>query len=270
MSDETVISIAPGWHGRIAAHLPGDPSRIAEDLSTLLMSVTPPHDHDVLHRGRNLLYRGQLAGHEVVIKRFRCRGLYQGLLYRWRSSKAQRSFAHAQALLTAGFSTPLPWLFAERRRGRKLVDSVYISSWQGGCHEIRALIGDIHHPERNGHLYRIGDMIGRLHEAGILHRDLTPGNVLISGADQRWCYDLVDLNRMGFGPVDPGRGLRNLVGIDPGDTPGRLALIAGYCQPRTIPHRLAIHQFWTLARRNALRLRCKRRSRRWRHGISKG
>ena len=270
MTGDTLLPLASDWRGRIAPQLPADPTRLTEDLHTLLTTSTPVADAQVIYRGRNLLYRTTLAGHAVIIKRFRCRGGYQRLLYRWRSSKAQRSFHHAQALLDAGFCTPTPWAFAERRQGRELVDSVYICAWLPGCHEIRALLNNPDYPDRTDHLYRVGQLVGRLHQAGILHRDLTPGNVLISDAKQPGRYDMVDLNRMQFGPVSPRRGLRNLVGLDPDDTQGRLALIAGYGHTRPTDRRTAISTFWAMARRNALRLRLKRRSRRWRHGALRG
>ena len=42
----------------------------------------------------------------------------------------------------------------------------------------------------------------RLHEAGILHRDYSPGNILFDKIDGEYQFSLVDINRMSFGVVD--------------------------------------------------------------------
>lgn len=43
------------------------------------------------------------------------------------------------------------------------------------------------------------EFTARLHEAGILHLDYSPGNILYDKIGEEYHFSLVDINRMHFG-----------------------------------------------------------------------
>ena len=53
------------------------------------------------------------------------------------------------------------------------------------------------------------EFTARLHEAGILHLDYSPGNILYDKIGEEYHFSLVDINRMHFGEVDIKKGCAN-------------------------------------------------------------
>jgi len=186
----------------------------------------------VIHTGRNLIFRHRVGADEVAIKRFPVnRG--RRLLYRLRTSKAVRAFDHASRLLAVGIGTPRPLAAVEVRRKGALLAAFYCSEFVPTFREARLLKG-ADAPDRAELLELLGEFIGRLHESGVLHRDLTSGNVLLVPDDARpggVAFQLVDLNRMRFGRVGVRAGLANLAQVRLRDTG---ALLAGYCRARDL------------------------------------
>ena len=58
-------------------------------------------------------------------------------------------------------------------------------------------------------LNAFADFTVKLHEAGILHLDYSPGNILFKIDQDKISFSLVDLNRMHFGKLTPKQCLRN-------------------------------------------------------------
>lgn len=216
-------------------------------------------DGAVVYRGRNLLTRCDLAGHDAVVKRF-AGGWWKALAYRFRPGKARRSFEHARRLLALGLATPRPLLLVEVRRAGFLVDSCYACEHLAGARQIREAVLDPASPGAAERLRACGAAVARMHAAGVLHRDLSAGNVLVG--DDLACH-LVDLNRMRFTtrPIPPGTGLRDLVALE-ARGPAADALLAGYAGEGAPTLRPAYERL--LARRLAW-WALKNRTRRWRH-----
>ena len=55
----------------------------------------------------------------------------------------------------------------------------------------------------------------RLHEAGVLHEDYSPGNIAFEIAGDKVSFSLFDINRMHFGRLSRKRCLHNLCRITP-------------------------------------------------------
>ncbi|OFV80281.1 MAG: hypothetical protein A2Y78_10770 [Acidobacteria bacterium RBG_13_68_16] len=184
----------------------------------------------VIHTGRNLIFRQRVGGDEVAVKRFPVNG-GRRLVYRFRASKAVRSFDHAAHLVAMGIGTPRPLAAVEVRRKGALFASFYCCKFVPTLGEARLLKrADV--PGREELLALLGDFVGGLHESGVLHRDLTSGNVLLVPDSARpggFAFQLVDLNRMRFGPVGVRAGLANLAQLRLQDTG---SLLAGYCRAR--------------------------------------
>ena len=173
--------------------------------ATLPALVASAPESAVIYRARNTLVRVPGPdGAEVVVKAFG-RGKW------WRPGsgpiKARKSFAAALRLVQAGVGTPAP-VAAVAAEGR----GYYACAWIPGCASVWDLHDGKHPAERTADLARF---VAAMHEAGVLHRDNTPGNILLHPrADGAFDHLVVDCNRVAFGPVGLITGLKNLVMLE--------------------------------------------------------
>ncbi|HEX2223425.1 MAG TPA: lipopolysaccharide kinase InaA family protein [Thermoanaerobaculia bacterium] len=198
----------PGWTGELATAL--RPADLAAEVARL---TDPGAALKTLHWGRNYLYvtRYESAAGpvEVVVKQFRNAGAKARLRRRLKGTKAERSWRVAQAYAAAGLLTPEPviWLDSTREDG----PSYYVCRYLPDVLEARYLFRAANEGrEREAFpqvdfpkfLDELGRTVRRLHEAGIWHRDLSVGNVLLrpapDGAPE--ALYLIDLNRSRVGP----------------------------------------------------------------------
>ncbi|HEV7667330.1 MAG TPA: lipopolysaccharide kinase InaA family protein, partial [Thermoanaerobaculia bacterium] len=191
----------PVWRGEIAENF------LPADLPAALAHLTDPGAAtQTLHWGRNYLYATRYPGstsEEVVVKQFREESWVARRRTARRGSKAERSFKAARAVLAAGVPTPEPilWLDAKGNSGV----SFYICRRIEGI-EVRLLFRaaaagrereefpDLDLPQV---LAEIGRLARRLHDAGIRHRDLSVGNLLVrpGAPGEPPALSLLDLNR---------------------------------------------------------------------------
>ncbi len=157
-----------------------------------------------IYRGRNTLFRLPGVDRPVVVKAF-ARGRW------WRRGrgpqKATASYDHALRLMRLGLGTPEP-LAVVYARG---TGGFYVCAWEDGCRSV----WDLHDgvlPAR--HVVALAEFIARLHEAGVHHYDLTPGNILLKPQGEDFVFLLVDCNRMHFGPVSLRTGLAALAKLE--------------------------------------------------------
>lgn len=179
------------------------------DLEVAIASlVQPSASSDTLHWGRNYLYGTQItteAGDiEVVIKQFRNQGLRRRWERRLKGSKAERSWRAALALRRAGIKTPEPLVWIESRdsEGPSHYVSRRLPEFLEARYYFRALeAGDekAQYPQfaAESMVEELGRAIRRLHDAGIWHRDLSIGNVLLVGGRDSRPEEVyfIDLNR---------------------------------------------------------------------------
>lgn len=144
-----------------------------------------------LHWGRNYLYVAELDAPEetfdVVVKQFRHDSLKPRLRRAMRGTKAARSWQSAGAVTAAGLATPEPILYADHAApdGPAFFVCRYDSERMEARYLLRALNAeraDVEFPHLDARrfLETLGGDLARLHAAGIWHRDMTSGNVLLS------------------------------------------------------------------------------------------
>ncbi|MDY7091904.1 MAG: lipopolysaccharide kinase InaA family protein [Acidobacteriota bacterium] len=197
----TSRSSNPPGPGRRAVELSAFTGEVAAeleipDLETEVARLTDPSAAvETLHWGRNYLYRAVLetaagprdAPVDVVVKQFRTQGRLDALRRRLRGSKAALSWQMAWRFLDAGLPTapPLLWLESKRPQG----PSFFITAYLKGVTEARYLLRaanegrleeDFPQIDFPGFLERLGQLLRRMHEAQIWHRDLSIGNVLLA------------------------------------------------------------------------------------------
>jgi hypothetical protein len=225
--------------------------------------VVPPAD--VIYRARNLIFRARLDGEEVAVKRFPV-GSARSLLYRVRATKAVRAFDHAVRLTELGVGTPRPLAAVDVRRGGRPVASYLCASFVPDFREARTL-RSADAPDRAVLMERLGAFVGRLHEFGVLHRDLTSGNILLvpdATRPEGLEFLLVDINRMRFGRVGVLGGIGNLVQLRLNDDG---AVLAGYCRERGLDASTLRRLYGCRLALRSLKQDLKERTRPWRRRL---
>ncbi|MCX6564942.1 MAG: hypothetical protein NTW38_00710 [Candidatus Aminicenantes bacterium] len=165
----------PPYRGFVAASDEGaDLAAALKDFPGLLRSPTA----ETLHDGRNKIVAVRLsADREAVVKIFGARGFH-----RWKTlvfpSKGLRAWAGAVALEGKGFETASPIAAFERRRGIAS-ESVFVAERVRGGREIRELFRESPEPALRRLIVDLAPLLARLHQAGLVHRDLSDGNVLV-------------------------------------------------------------------------------------------
>ncbi len=162
-----------------------------------------------IHRGRNVLRIVDGPDFPINVKRYRVPAFPNRIIYTFlRSSKGRRAYFNPLKLRERGIESPEPIAYlAYKHHG--LLSTTYFVSRQ--CPYTRRFyeFGDAD-PDAVADIIRaFARFIARAHMEGILHRDLSPGNILFDNVDGTWRFSLVDTNRMHFGPVSVSQGCAN-------------------------------------------------------------
>lgn len=184
-----------------------DELRPVEMEAALELVADPGRALETLHWGRNYLYTVELetmAGPRVVVvKQFRNQGLAARLKRRWTGSKATKSWRAAWAVHAAGIRTPVPVLLAEsvEPEGPSFYVCERLDDFFESRYFFRALIAGNEAEafpaiDSDELIAALGDACGRMHNAGIWHRDVSIGNLLVQTEESgELSVTLIDLNR---------------------------------------------------------------------------
>lgn len=185
-------------------------SRLEEWLATVPDRFRSD-EGQVLYRGRNEVRLFEVGDGRLVVKRFRRHDLLRRIIYSFfRTNKARRAFEHAAQLRARGFSTPHEVAYLEEKRCGLIRQVYYICEYTSAQPIRPRLIEQEPFDERLAADY--ARFVARLHEAGVLHRDLNPTNVLFTEHEGGHDFELIDINRMYFydGPVPRAAAMENL------------------------------------------------------------
>lgn len=175
-----------------------------DSLAPLVDSVVAgglPADARLVYHGRNTVVAVDSEIGPVSIKAYRVPHAINRVAYGLlRASKASRAFNNAMRLLSLGFDTPEPIAYAETRSFGLFGRSYYFCRHIDGVREVRDIATL---PARDAMIAEIAALMVRMHRAGILFKDFSPGNLLYrTDCGGRRHYMLVDINRMRFGVRD--------------------------------------------------------------------
>jgi serine/threonine protein kinase len=171
-----------------------------------------------LHDDRNVIKRYSSKEFpnlekDIVVKSFKTPNSLSRFIYTFfRASKAKRSFENSITLAEAGFSVPEPLAYIEFKDKGLLKESFYISEYlvfDCSLHEVFRRQADGFH--WNEILPLVVDQGFKMHEKGVLHKDFSPGNVLVKKKDSGFKFSFVDLNRMYKGRISEKKGLASFM-----------------------------------------------------------
>lgn len=175
-----------------------------QTLSDFIRSLTNPlffeQQGEILHEGRNTIKLFQWKDQRFVVKRYGHITLMNRLIYgTLRHSKANRAYHHAILLRQRGIDTPQEVAFLEIRRHGLLHQSYFVSAYS----EYLSLWSVTEHylqdPESQFIVHDLSAFLFKLHEAGVLHKDLNIGNILYQHIrPHEYVFQVIDTNRMTF------------------------------------------------------------------------
>ena len=153
---------------------------------------------EIIYDGRNTLKQTYINDISVVIKRFKKPHIINRIAYSFfRKSKAARSFFYSLKLKEHGFETPEPIAMIEQYDHLLLTHSYYICLYNTG-ETVRPLMENLTESNQPK-LKAFARYTVKLHQAGILHLDYSPGNILINkSSNGNYTFSLIDINRMKF------------------------------------------------------------------------
>lgn len=163
----------------------------------------------VIYSGRNLIKVMETDGMEVNVKRYGIPAFVNRIVYSFfRIPKGQRAFEYPQMLLRKGFETPVPVAYIEQRKWG-LINHSYFISMQSPYRRNFYEFGNADVEECKDVIAAFARYTAELHQAGIMHRDYSPGNILFDKIDGEYHFMLVDINRMSFGEISVETGCAN-------------------------------------------------------------
>lgn len=159
-----------------------------------------PNEGTLIQAGRNTIKKLDHNGRSISVKSFKKPNLINSFAYKYiRKSKAQRSYANAQKLLSLGINTPKPIGYLEHSNLFGIKDSYYACEHLTTTITLRALLSHERCTNKDAVLEQYTAFMFELHQKGIEFIDSTPGNILLEEvAEGRYLFYLIDINRMKF------------------------------------------------------------------------
>lgn len=145
----------------------------------------------VIYNERNQIRVLDVNGQAVNVKKFCVPPTGNRLLYSLgiRTPKAKAAYCKALTIRQRGFPSPQPYGYIlERKRG--LLTHAYLITEHLTDYQALAYKGT-----PKSLIRQVARFMAQLHEKGLLHRDLTPNNVLFKKEGDKYQFSLVDVNQ---------------------------------------------------------------------------
>ena len=155
---------------------------------------------ELVYIARNQLRHYTVEGYDVIVKRFKKPHLINKIAYTFlRPSKAKRAYEYAFKLLELGIDSPAPIAYIEQYAYGLLTYGYFISIYEKDYSLIRELMAG--NQEDASLLKALSLYIAEIHNKGVLHLDMSPGNILYYKQGTNYNFTLIDINRMQFLPT---------------------------------------------------------------------
>jgi serine/threonine protein kinase len=148
----------------------------------------------------------------VVLKEFKSRGINK-LKSLFLPSKALRAWKGAVNLVEKGIDTAFPIAYVEKRKGGFLDQSFYLAEKIDEAEEIRSLFLKASPEKLQPLLVSLTNYLSVCHQKGVLHRDLSDGNILVKKDEKgKIRFYFLDTNRIRFPKkINTLRRIKNLI-----------------------------------------------------------
>lgn len=154
------------------------------DFAPLLAAVLATPGRTVKESAAKLVTVHATGGEDYFIKRYRHAAVpLRSFAYRFKKSPARVEWELAQKLATRDVPVVRHLALGERWRGLGLSESILITEGFAGTDLTRFR-------DDPGKLAAVVTLVNRMHAAGVLQRDLHPGNILMSPAGESRLVDL--------------------------------------------------------------------------------
>ncbi len=172
---------------------------------------TFPQTGEVIYDARNQIRCFEEGGLILCVKRFHQPHFLNRLIYSYfKRSKARRSYENGMYLLRHGIGTPEPIAYIEEKKCG-LMGYSYLVTLQSRLTRLNREFTLNYTPELDATIRPLARFTARMHEAGILHYDYSPGNILWDYVDGECQFEVIDINRMRIGhPVTLKEGAKSL------------------------------------------------------------
>jgi hypothetical protein len=163
-----------------------------------------------IYKSRNELKVLDIQDMSLNVKQYRIPIFVNRVIYTFfRRSKASRAYEYAMILREKGFDSPEPIAYLELKSKGLLSGSYFVSRQLSDFRMMREFADGSSIAGREDIIEALGVYVARLHQAGILHLDLSVGNILFKKDEKDIHFWLVDLNRMRFCPIGLEKGCKN-------------------------------------------------------------
>lgn len=148
----------------------------------------------------------------INIKRFHQPRSLNRLIYSWniRVPKGQRAYDYSFLLNQKGIQTPEAVALIEERNSLNLLGYSYLITQQCDFPHTLYDVKDAKAGEYEQLAKSLAHYAAKMHLAGIMHKDFTPGNILWKSDHEGFHFMIVDINRMYFGKISTLKGLDNM------------------------------------------------------------
>lgn len=172
---------------------------------------TFPQTGKVIYDARNQIRCFEEGELILCVKRFHQPHFLNRLIYSYfKRSKARRSYENGMYLLRHGIGTPEPIAYIEEKKCG-LMGYSYLVTLQSRLTRLNREFTLNYTPELDATIRPLARFTARMHEAGILHYDYSPGNILWDYVDGECQFEVIDINRMRIGhPVTLKEGAKSL------------------------------------------------------------
>lgn len=154
---------------------------------------------EIVYEARNMLRKETLRNMTVVVKSFHKPAFLNRIVYTFfRKSKALRSYTFSEQLTRLGIHTPTPIACIIEQSGHLISRSYYINLFEESDTVRDLMDGRVKGNEKI--LDDFSRFMVDVHQKGVLHLDLSPGNILFRLTEKGdYEFSLIDVNRMRFG-----------------------------------------------------------------------